>query len=135
MIRDTLQASVQYGDWKGTAAADEFGGGSEDFDELFEAAGEVDPEKEIMIGFSFSILENSVYLVGFFHPKSESTRDGWTPSLAHDFAISSGPIRVKQVKVEITSEVFFKHLKRFNVVLVRGGLTNIIGRDIEAEED
>jgi hypothetical protein len=51
-----------------------------------------------------------------------------------DFKKEQGPIKVKQIKVEITQEEFFKYFKRFNVVLVERGL-DIIGREYETTEE
>ena len=131
----TFQAGVQYGDWKGTAAADEFGDARRDLEDLFQAKGKVDIENDILIAFEFFIGENDFfYLMGFFHPKSESTADGWIPSLNHDFDENTDPIRVKQVKVDISLSEFLAFLKRFSVVLVRQGL-DISGREYVVIEE
>jgi hypothetical protein len=37
------------GTGRGTAAADEFGDAADDFEELFEATGKIDPENNVMI--------------------------------------------------------------------------------------
>jgi hypothetical protein len=124
-----FRAGTQYGDWKGTAAADEPGVDNA-FDELFEATGEVEPDKEIMIGFEFSNLEGSFYLTGYFHRKPAENKSGWYPTLNEQFQRENGPIKVKTVRVEITLEEFFKHFKRFNVVMVDKAL-DIVGRDYE----
>ena len=125
-----FQAGVQYGDWKGTAAADEYGAGDNTFDELFEAAGDVDKKNELLIAFEFYAGEGYTFLRGYFHPKSDSTDGGWIPSLNHDFGRNTNPIRVRKVDVKITLDEFFKHFKRFDVVLVQSGL-DIIGREYD----
>ena len=128
-----FQAGTQYGDWKGTAAADEPGADSS-FEELFEATGKVDKDKEVLIGFEFYAGEMSFYLAGYYHPTSNSNPEGWGPSLNDDFKRNAEPIRVKQVKVDLTLEQFFRYFKRFNVVMVQDGL-DIIGREYEVAED
>lgn len=131
----SFQAGTQYGDWKGTAAADEYGGGASSFEEVFEATGKVDKDNEVLIGFEFYAGEGYFSLRAYYHPKSQSPDiGGWIPTLNGDFKKQQGPIQVKQVNVEITQEQFFKYFKRFNVVLVERGL-DIIGRDYEFTEE
>jgi hypothetical protein len=131
----SFQANTQYGDWKGTASADEYGGGANSFEELFEATGKVDRDNEILIGFEFYAGEGHFSLHGYYHPKSQSVDiGGWIPTLNVDFETQQGPIQVKQVSVEITQEDFFTHFKRFNVVLVERSL-DIIGREYEITEE
>jgi len=129
-----FEAGTQYGDWKGTAAADEFGDATDDFDELFEATGKVDLEEEIMIDFEFYAGEGHFNLAGFFHPKSTSNKLGWVPSLNDDFKDDQKPIPVRKVEVKLTLEEFFKYFKRFNVVLNRSSI-DISGRDYEEISD
>ena len=131
-MSEVFQAGTQYGDWKGTAAADEHGADNA-FDELFEATGKVDPEKEIMIGFDFSNYEGSIFLAGYFHRKPAENALGWYPTLNNEFQKQTGPIKVKKVRVEITLEQFFKYFKRFNVMLADSAL-DITGREYEVTE-
>jgi hypothetical protein len=60
-----FRAGAQYGDCKGTASADE-NAPSDAFKELFETAGKIDPEKEILIAFEFFYIESNVYITGIF---------------------------------------------------------------------
>jgi hypothetical protein len=134
MSMASFRAGTQYGDWDGAAAADEYGD-NRSFDELFEATGKVDKDKDLLIGFEFYAGEGSFFLTGYFHPKpkSDSTKLGWIPSLNEEFSRTSRPIRVRKVDVEVTRDEFFKYFKRFNVVMVHRGF-DIIGRDFEIEE-
>jgi hypothetical protein len=130
-----FQANTQYGDWKGTAAADEHGGGDTSIEELFEATGHVNKDNEILIGLEFYASEGFFFLRGYYHPKSQgSDVGGWIPTLNRDFQKEHGPIRVKSLKVEITRDEFFKYFKRFSVVLVERNL-DIIGREYEIVEE
>lgn len=129
MSMSSFEASTQYGDWKGTAAADEFGA-ERSFEELFEATGKVDKENEILIAFEFYAGEGTFMLFGYFHPKSETTALGWIPSLNEDFKRKPGSIPVRKVEVEISLDKFFEYFKRFNVVMIHRGL-DISGRDFE----
>lgn len=131
----SFQASTQYGDWKGTVAADEYGGGASSLEEVFEATGKVNKNNEILIGFEFYAGEGYFFLCGYYHPKSQSPDiGGWIPTLNRDFQREQGPIQVKQVKVEVTQEEFFRYFKRFNVVFVEHNL-DIIGREYEITQE
>ena len=133
-MSERFQASTQYGDWKGTAAADLFGDVTDKFDELFEATGKVDPDKEIMIGFEFYHSEGMFLCSGYFHPVPEENDRGYYPMLNAKFQKDQiNPIQVKKVRVEITLEEFFKYFKRFNVVLVNGAM-DIVGSEYEVTE-
>jgi len=134
-MRENLQAGTQYGDWNGTVSADEFGDNTNSLHKLFEATGKVDPEKEIMIGFSFYWIEGSIYLSGYFHPVPDEIGMGRYPSLRDQFqAEASKPIHGKRVDAEITLEEFFKQFKRLNAVFVNPTL-EIVGREIITPED
>lgn len=130
MSMGSFEAATQYGDWKGTVAADEFGA-DRSFEELFEASGKVDKEKELLIGFEFYAGEGIFILAGYFHPKSKSTDLGWIPSLNQDFKNKTAPIPVRKVEVKISLDKFFEYFKRFNVVMIHRGL-DISGRDFQA---
>ena len=131
----SFQASTQYVDWKGTAAADEYGGGPNRFEEVFEATGKVDKENEILVGFEFYAGEGYFFLCGYYHTKSQSPDiGGWIPTLNRDFKKDERPIQVKQIKVKITQDKFFEYFKRFNVILVHRGL-DLIGREYEIIEE
>jgi hypothetical protein len=133
-MAERFEAGTQYGDWKGTAAADGFNGLPDRFDELFEATGEVDPEREIMIGFAFYYSEGMFFCCGHFHPVPENNGRGYYPSLNAKFQNDQiNPIKVKKVNVELTLEEFFKYFKRFHVVLLNGTL-DINDREYEVIE-
>jgi hypothetical protein len=129
-----FQAGTQYGDWKGTAAADEFGDITDKFDELFESTGKIDPDKEIMIGFEFYHSEGTFLCSGYFHPLPEENDRGYYPTVNAQLQKDQiNPIQVKKVRVELTLEEFFKYFKRFNVVLLNGAM-DIGGREYEVIE-
>ena len=130
-----FQAGTQYGDWKGTAAADGYGGGADSIEEMFEAKGKVNNDNEILIGFEFYTEEGYFFLRGYYHRKSQSQDvGGWIPTLNRDFQKKEDPIHVKTVDVKITQEELFKYFKRFNVVFVNSGF-DIIGREYEIAEE
>ena len=127
-----FKASVQYGDWHGTAAADE----SDDdkkFDELFTATGQVDPKTEIMVGYSFYSGEGFVSLTGYVHRKPADSNKGWFPSLNQQFQQDPNAIDLKPVRVDLTLEKFFSHFKRFDVTMMRQGI-EMTGREYRETE-
>jgi hypothetical protein len=134
-MSERFQARTQYGDWKGTAAADEFGGGADALSELFEATGKVDPDNEVMVGLEFYCGEGFFQCNGYFHPAPDEDGSGYYPSLKAKFLRDQiNPIRVKKVSVDVSLEEFFNLFKRFNVVLVAGAI-GIIGREFEVVEN
>lgn len=128
MSRFTLEANVQYNDWKGTSACDEFGA-DDALEELFEATGEVQPN-EVLIGWEFSKLEDFIYLAGYYHLESSSNPDGWLNSLRDDFRKRPDPLLVHTIVAHVTLEQFLNCFKRFNVVLLRNDI-GIGGREAE----
>jgi hypothetical protein len=129
-----FQSGTQYGDWNGTASADEFGAAKNDLDELFQATGEVKKDEEILIAFEFSYIEGHFYVSGYFHRLPAENNAGWLPSLKDKFEQDKGPIKVKQVRLHITLDEFSKRFKRFNVVLAANPL-KLDGREYLVEGD
>jgi hypothetical protein len=81
-----FEAQTQYKDWKGTAAAEEYGAGGVSFEQVLEATGTVEKEKEFLIGFEFHAGEDSFVLYAYYHPKSQVPGTGGTiPTLDLQF--------------------------------------------------
>lgn len=134
IMSGTFKAGVQYGDWHGTVAADEHGA-HRSFEEMFEATGKVNTDEEIMIGFEFYHNEGFFHCLGYFHGKPEQNDLGWGPTLNAKYQRDrTAIIPVKKVRIEITLEEFFKHFKRFNVMLLRDAMEDLIGREYEVIE-
>jgi hypothetical protein len=104
-------------------------------EEVFEATGKVTDE-ELLIGFEFYIGEGFFYLQGYYHAKSGSPNvGGYIPTLSGDFRQQRGPIQVKTLRVEITQNKFLDYFKRFHVVVVNKGFSDIVGREYEVIEE
>jgi hypothetical protein len=132
---ETFEAKTLYGDWKGTASADEHGNGDASFEQLFENTGKVNKETEILIGFELSVGEGSCFLHGYFHRKcKEPGTQGTIPTLDRKLRADLKPIQVRGVRMEITPQEFFHHFKQFRVVMIDGGL-DIRGREYEIIEE
>jgi hypothetical protein len=123
-----FKASVQYGDWNGTAAAD-------DADQIslsryLETKGLVD-EKEFLVASSIFIGENhggklgGVYISAYlFTPPPDTTVDVALDAI-------TGPIPVREVELQITLEEYLGFFKRFKVFHTKRYL-NLEGREYES---
>jgi hypothetical protein len=122
----TFRAGVQYGDWKGTSAADEYGQGV-GLEEYLEAKKLLKPG-ERCIAFSFSVGENrrgekmtvygSAYLVEGVNVQDIQSR----------FDAEQDAIPVREVSFNLTHDDFVTLFKRFDVMLTLRGL-NIKDRE------
>lgn len=127
----TFKASVQYGDWKGTAAADN--GDFATLDKYLDENG-LKQEGEFLIATSLWVGENngknlgSVYARAFLY-SGDASFD--TVKAALD--AQSGTVPVRVVVLEMTIEQYIGLFKRFDVMLTRPGL-NIEGRDYDRQD-
>ncbi|MGC9292697.1 MAG: hypothetical protein ACP5EP_08215 [Acidobacteriaceae bacterium] len=113
-MMETFKASVQYGDWEGTAAAD--GAHPTSVEEYLGNKGLINPN-EFLVAASLYVQEKSTYVRVFVfeHGKEfESVKD--------TLIATSGPILVREVEIELTLEEFVDLFKRFSVVLTWSGL-------------
>ena len=117
---ETLQASAQYNDWKGTSAADNLD--RNDLIDLLEKRGLLDRDNEFLVGIKLFIGENHggqtkpPYIHCLIY--SEET----CQNVAESIKSQQGPLNLKSVDIELTIEEFLGLFKRFSVVLTRRGL-------------
>lgn len=124
---NTFKASVQYGDWKGTAAAD-------DADQVglrkyLENHGLIQAG-EFLIATSMWVGENhgklgSVHVRAYLYTKGE---DFDTVKAALD--ATTGPISVRVVDIDLAIEEFIILFKRFDLVITHRGL-DLTGREFK----
>ena len=123
-----FKASVQYNDWKGTAAAD--GNSLNSIHDYLEGAG-LKSENEFLISVSCSAIE--------FHPKQGEKAtvrayllDGKDfESVQHAISSGRGKLPVRIVNLEMTPDEFISLFKRFDIVLNWRGLA-LEDREFEA---
>lgn len=121
-------ASVQYNDFKGTAAADT-ADGTHDLQHFLKANGLM-RDDEFLIAASMNIGEShagkmgSAYVQAYLFDKAGNEHDTVKDALD----ATEGPIQVRQVKVEVTAEQFIGFFKRLEVMLTRPSL-NLNGRE------
>lgn len=126
---ETLSASVQYNDWKGTAAADNADQTS--FAKLLESKGVLDRKTEFLVATSLFIGENhngkveAPFIDALIAPYNNMD------AAQANLSANSDPLHLRRVSVELTLEEFIGLFKRFNVVLTRNGL-NLDGRGYTA---
>lgn len=120
MGQDRFRASVQYGDWTGTASADDADANA--IRDLLVARGIMNRDKDFLIGITLWIGENhggkvqppSISAVFFAGNKFDEIE----PLLRK----KADPIPTRRVDVELTLNEFMGLFKRFAVVLTQRGL-------------
>ncbi len=120
---DHFSASVQYNDWKGTAAADNSDHrGIHDY--LAEKA--LITDNEFLLSVTFYRSEGFVRIGAFLLKDADKYE-----TAAAALADMPDPIPVRRVDVEISTDEFMELFKRFNVVLC--WKLNIEGREYITE--
>jgi len=123
-----FKASVQYGDFKGTAAADN-ADGDHGLNDFIKGKGLIQ-DGEFLIAASLWVGDSAggklghTYIHAHLFNHGESNHD--TVKAALD--AMDGPIPVRAVDVEVTPEQFISFFKRFSVVLTRPSL-HLDGRE------
>lgn len=119
MATEKFIASVQYGDWKGTSAAD--GADRNGLRDWLEANGHKKPD-EFLLGVSIFVGENHgvhkdpIYV--YFLLASPGDHD----SVKAMIDSSQGPIKVRKVSVEMKLTEFFGLFKRFSIAFSSHGM-------------
>jgi hypothetical protein len=124
---ESFKASAQYGDWKGTVAADSQPSGLREWLE----ENKLIEDGEFLVAATLYVSEHnfdSPHVRAFVFEnarKFESVRDA--------IAATKGPIPVREVRVNLSTEEFFDLFKRFDVMLTWHGL-ELEGREYSAKE-
>ena len=131
-MNEPFKASVQYGDFKGTAAADRADEGLL-HKWIDERNLRDDPDKETLIGISMSIRENRrgehedpVHVTFYF--ATPGSYDGVKKAISE----SGDPIPVRDVDIQMNLSEFFSLFKRFQVKISTRGILE--GREISLAE-
>jgi len=111
---ESFKASVQYGDWEGTAAADD--GHQRTLQTYLQEKGLINPE-EFLVAASLYVSEVSTHVQAFVCPKAHDFE-----SVKNALAAIAKPIPVREINVELTLEEFVGLFKRFKVMLTWHGL-------------
>jgi hypothetical protein len=117
---ESFVASVQYGDWDGTAAADD--ADQRDIHALLREKDAYDSTKEIVIGVKLWIGENHGGKVQAPYVTALIVDADGYDNVPGMLASQDDPIPVKRVELELTLEEFMGLFKRFGVVLTTKGL-------------
>jgi hypothetical protein len=121
-------ASVQYGDWKGTAAADN--ADRDSIHDLLRGKGFL-TEEEFCVGFEVYIGEThngkapEPFLSAFLFDKPSHE------TVAAEIQKTVGPLTFRRVKLRLSFDEFFALFKRFNLKLSVRGL-GVDGREYVA---
>jgi hypothetical protein len=122
-----FDASVQYGDWKGAAKAD-------------------DADQDDICGFllGLGLISSGEYVVGLSVWVGENHGGQAEPPVIEAFVVpaasyeqakhflaSNDPVKVRRVPINLTLDQFVGRFKRFSIAMGRSDL-GFIGRDYEA---
>ncbi len=118
---ESFKASTQYGDWEGTAAADDVGQNS--VHKHLREKGLIKPG-EFLVAVSFYAAEPPLVRASMVPgDKFETVQEA--------LATNTGPISVREIDLKLTTEEFLGLFKRFSVTLTWHGL-ELGGRDYSA---
>ena len=129
-----LSASTQFGDWKGTAAADNIDEPPDGLDDYLEKTGLLKAD-DFLIGLSFGRMKglngapSTVSITAYVfegHRHGDEAREA--------IASMKGAIPVREIPMEVTIEQFFKFFKDFEVVLTVGDF-KLEGREFSVIEE
>jgi hypothetical protein len=115
-----FKAGVQYGDWKGTAAADCYGGGIE-VEHYLEKKKLLKPG-ERCIAMSFSVGENRVGEKATVYGSAYLVEGVGVEDIQREFDDEPDAIPVREVSFNFTHDDFVTVFKRFDVMLTLRGL-------------
>ena len=131
-MSEILQAQVQYGDWSGTAKADDIDVNLDDIRKVLKKRGKLE-DNDFLIAFRVFHGENlkehkltPFYLRGYVveatnHAAAKAHVDG------------SNPIECREIQVQLSVEEFFAMFKRFSLAMQWQGL-DVVGREISYPE-
>jgi hypothetical protein len=111
-----FSASVQYNDFKGTAAADR--AGQHDIYDLLELKG-LSTDNEFLLSIQFYSAEHDFVRCVVLLLENADTYEDVQKAIEN----TPDPIPVKEVHLDLTPAEFLKLFKRFAVVLNPGGLS------------
>lgn len=131
MSTDHFRASVQYGDWEGTAAADD--ADQRTFGRLLEERGLFDPTREMLIGVELWIGENHGGKVEKPYLHAVFVEGDRFDNVAPRLKAERDPIKVRRIDVGLTLEEFIGLFKRFSVVITRRGM-DLTDREYQWED-
>lgn len=123
---ERFKASTQYGDWEGTAAADNQPTSLHDF---LEEKGLIE-EHEFLLAATLYVGEHSYdspYVKAYLFKGDDYE------SVKKKLDANKGPIPVREVDIKLTTEEFLELFKRFDVMLTWHGL-NLQGREFVTTE-
>ena len=125
-----FRAGVQYGDWEGTAAADDA-----DTDSLEQYLRERDLTKpdEFLIATSLFVGDSRGEEFGFLYIRALLFEAINYEDVRKKLAASSGAILVREVEIKLTMAQFVALFKRFDVMFTWHGL-GLEGREFKVVE-
>ncbi len=124
---NTIKASVTYGDWEGTAAADESDGVK--MRDLLTQSGVINTD-EFVVAIELFVGESHNGKVEKPHIQALLLKKDRFDSAAAAIKSMPDTLPLRKVRVDLTLEEFIGLFKRFSVTLSRSGL-DLVGRKYE----
>jgi hypothetical protein len=115
-----FKAGTQYGDWKGSSAADCYQG-SAGVEEYLEKKGLM-KAGETCVAVEFGVGENQVGRKMKVYASAYLVHGQGVEAIQREFDATPDPIPVRQVSFDMTHDDFVSVFKRFEVVLTLSGL-------------
>jgi hypothetical protein len=131
MATDTFRAAVQYGDWEGTASADN--ADQQDLRNLLINKKLIDGDQEFLIGATLWIGENHGGKVQAPFLRAILVKGREFDRIKPQLEAQRDPIPVRSVDLELTLVEFLGLFKRFSVVLTNRGL-GLTNREYQWDE-
>lgn len=126
---ESFKASTQYGDWQGTAAADDIDAHKKSVERHLKEKGLIKPH-EFLVATSFYTGEDD-----FVSIKALIFENGDNfESVKAAINATRGPLPVRRVRIELTAKEFLAMFKRFHVMLMWHTL-ELDGREYDAEDE
>lgn len=133
MAIEAFKATTQYGDWEGTAAADNTDTHLDDLQDILRKKTDFDQETETLIGVQFYSGEYH----GGEHRKPFVTavilpKEGFD-NVANHIHRSSDPLQTRTIELELDHLEFLSLFKRFSISLTKRGL-ELQGREFQYDD-
>jgi len=124
---ESFKASVQYGDWHGTAAADDAHANSLRI--YLTEKGLVKPNEFLVAASLYTGEHDFASITAFVYKNADDFE-----SVKAAIDATDGPLPVRRINIKLTPKEFLALFKRFNVMLTWHGL-ELDGREYDADEE
>ena len=126
---ESFKASTQYGDWQGTASADDVDVHKKSVERYLKDNGLIKPHEFLVAASFYTGEDDFVSIKGLIFENGNNFE-----SVKAAIDATKGPLSVRRVRIELTAKEFLDLFKRFHVMLTWHGL-ELDGRGYDAEDE